>query len=114
HPDWRIAVSRCAAAIPSGPIDDPVFDAFLSEVLADLDTVVAAGGVDAVYLSLHGEAMTVNRPRPDLDLVEAVRSRLPRTPLAATFDMHANMHPRLGSLLAVAGGYRTHPHVDMR
>src|SRR5690606_1967624 len=29
-------------------------------------------------------------------------------------DMHANMHPRLGELLTVAGGYRTHPHLDMR
>ncbi len=114
HPDWRIAVSRCAAAIPSGPIDDAVFDSFLAEVLADLDAAVASGGVDAIYLSLHGAAMTVNRPSPDLDLVEAIRARLPQTPLAATFDMHANMHPRLGSLLTVAGGYRTHPHVDMR
>src|SRR5690606_16248330 len=42
------------------------------------------------------------------------RKRLPRVPLAATFDMHANMHPRLGELLTVAGSYRTHPHLDMR
>lgn len=114
HPDWRVAVSRCAAAIPSGPIDDAVFDAFLAEVLADLDTAVGAGGVDAIYLSLHGAAMTVSRPHPDLDLVEAIRARLPATPIAATFDMHANLHPRLADLLTVAAGYRTHPHVDMR
>ncbi len=114
HPQWRLAVSRCAAAIPSGPIDDAVFEAFLAEVLADLDSALAAGGVDAVYLSLHGAAMTVSRPGPELDLVAAIRARLPRVPLAATFDMHANMHPRLGELLTVAGGYRTHPHLDMR
>lgn len=65
HPEWRLAVSRCAAAIPSGPIDDAVFEAFLAEVLADLDSALAAGGVDAVYLSLHGAAMTVSRPGPN-------------------------------------------------
>ncbi len=114
HPDWSLVVSRCASAIPSGPIADEVFERFLAEVLADLQSAMAAGGVDAVYLSLHGAAMTETRAHPDLDLVDAIRRRCPEVPLAATFDLHANLHPRLASLLTVATGYRTHPHVDMR
>ena len=114
HPGWSLVVSRCAAAIPSGPIADEVFDRFLAEVLDDLDAALRAGPVDAIYLSLHGAAMTESRPHPDLDLVEAIRGRCPDLPLAATFDMHANLHPRLAGLLTIAAGYRTHPHVDMR
>ena len=114
HPSWSLVVSRCASAIPSGPIADEVFDRYLAEVLDDLDATLRAGPVDAIYLSLHGAAMTESRPHPDLDLVEAVRARAPGVPLGATFDMHANLHPRLAGLLTIAAGYRTHPHVDMR
>lgn len=114
HPDWELAVSRCASAIPSGPIEDEVFDAFLAEVLDDLQARMADGGVDAIYLSLHGAAMTRVRPHPELDLIQAIRGRFPDVPLAATFDMHGNLHPRLAGLLTVGAGYRTHPHLDMR
>jgi microcystin degradation protein MlrC len=114
HPDWTLVVSRCASAIPSGPIADEVFERFMAEVIADLQSAMAAGGVDAIYLSLHGAAMTETRAHPDLDLVDAIRRCCPGAPLAATFDLHANLHPRLATLLTVAAGYRTHPHVDMR
>ena len=114
HPNWSLVVSRCASAIPSGPIADEVFERFLAEVLDDFAATLRAGPVDAIYLSLHGAAMTESRPHPDLDLVAALRARAPGLPLAATFDMHANLHPRLADLLTIAAGYRTHPHVDMR
>ena len=114
HPDWALTVSRCASALPSGPIEDEVFNAYLAEVLADLDKSIEAGKLDAIYLSLHGAAMTKTRPHPDLDLIEAIRIRHPTVPLAASFDMHANHHPRLAGLLTVGAGYRTHPHLDMR
>ncbi|HYF58787.1 MAG TPA: M81 family metallopeptidase [Burkholderiaceae bacterium] len=114
HPGWEIVVSRAASAIPAGPIDDAVFDAFLAEVLADLRAETLGGGLDAVYLSLHGAAMTRTRPHADLDVVEAVRAAVPGLPIAATFDMHGNHPERLGPLLTLAAGYRTHPHLDMR
>ncbi len=71
------------------------------------------GGWDAVYLSLHGAAITTVRQTPDLDLVREVRSLLPRIPLGASFDLHGNMAPEFAALLDVASVYRTHPHVDM-
>ncbi|MGE3924093.1 MAG: M81 family metallopeptidase, partial [Lautropia sp.] len=113
HPEWTVLASRCAAAVPSGPIDDAVFDELLAAILCDTDAALAGGGLDGIYLSLHGAAMTRARPHPDLDLVAALRQRCPRVPIAASFDMHANHHPRLAELLTVGCGYRTHPHVDL-
>lgn len=113
HPHWRVTVSRCACAIPAGPIDDAVADAWLDEVLADLRAATHDGGVDAIWLSLHGAAMTASRPALDLDVVRALHRALPDVPLAATFDMHGNHPEALGPLLSLGAGYRTHPHLDM-
>jgi len=112
HPDWEVVALRCASALPGGPIEDAVHRAYTEDVLADL----AAGeaGWDAVYLSLHGAAITDRRQSPDLDLVRALRALLPGVPLGASFDLHANLAPALGGLLDCASGYKTYPHVDMR
>ena len=112
HPDWEVVALRCASALPGGPIADAVHRAFTEEVLAELAAEKA--GWDAVYLSLHGAAITDRRQTPDLDFVRAVRALLPDVPLGASFDLHANLAPELGSLLDCASGYKTYPHIDMR
>lgn len=111
QPGWEVVVSRCASALPAGPIEDVVFDAFVQEVLNDL---MRGGPWDAVYLSLHGAGITARRDAPELELVQALRAALPHTPIAASFDLHANHAPALAQLLTVASGYRSYPHVDMR
>ncbi len=112
HPDWEVVALRCASALPGGPIEDAVHRAFTDEVLAGLGA--DAGRWDAVYLSLHGAAITDRRQTPDLDFVRAVRALLPGVPLGASFDLHGNLAPALGDLLDCASGYKTYPHVDMR
>lgn len=113
HPEWQVVTLRCAAALPAGPIDDAVYDRFIREVHDGLDAGLADGGWDAVYLSLHGAAITVARQTPELDFVRAVREQLPGVPMGASFDLHGNLAPELASLLDVMSVYRTHPHVDM-
>jgi microcystin degradation protein MlrC len=109
HVDWRVQVSRCTSALPAGPIDDRFFDAFMAEVLADL----AGEPWDAIYLSLHGAAITHSRDTPELDFVRALRRGHPQAVIGASFDLHANHDPRWVDLLDIACGYRTYPHVDM-
>jgi microcystin degradation protein MlrC len=110
HPDWEVTVLRCASANPGGPIEDAVFDAIREELAADL----AGARWDAVYLSLHGASITRSRLAPDLDLVRLVRNAVGPVPIAATFDLHANLSPEMAKLVDAASGYRTYPHVDMR
>lgn len=109
HPGWQVQVSRCTSALPAGRIDDDFFDAFMAEVLADL----AGQSWDAIYLSLHGAAITGKRDTPELDLVQALRAAHPQARIGASFDLHANHDPRWVDLLDIACGYRTYPHVDM-
>lgn len=110
HPDWEVVVSRCASAAPGGPMDDRLFETFLAELTEDL----GKGPWDAVYISLHGALATVERPTPDLEVLRTVRSLIGRTPLGASFDMHANLDPETVRLVDVGAGYKTLPHLDMR
>ncbi len=109
NPDWQVEVFRCAAAQPGGPMDDALFDRFLDELRADL----AGGHWDAVYLSLHGALATERRRTPDLDVLRLTREMVETRPIGASFDMHANMAPRIVGIADFAAGYKTLPHVDM-
>jgi microcystin degradation protein MlrC len=110
HADWEVTVLRCASANPGGPIEDVVFEALRDELVADL----AGTRWDAAYLSLHGAAITRSRPAPDLEIARIVRAALGEAPVAASFDLHANLNPEMAKLVDIASGYRTYPHVDMR
>jgi microcystin degradation protein MlrC len=113
HPEWDVTVLRCASALPAGAIDEKVFERFAVELREGIVAGLADGGWDAVYLSLHGAAITSMRQSPDLDIARMVRDLLPDVPLGASFDLHGNMSLKFAGLLDVASVYRTHPHVDM-
>ncbi len=108
--DWDVQVSRCAAAWPGGPIDDALFEAFGDELLADLRRCQP----DALYLSLHGAAITQHDGAPQTQLLQRVRALLGDRPVLASFDLHANLDPAWAGLLDFASAYRTYPHVDLR
>ena len=110
NPDWQVDFLRLAQATPSGPVRADVYDAIVAEVVADL---AARGPYDAVLLILHGALLVEGRDLADLAFVEAVRKAVgPACALGATFDLHANIDPRLVALLDGGSGYKTHPHVD--
>jgi microcystin degradation protein MlrC len=108
--DWQVQVSRCAAAWPGGPIDDALFSAFSDELLADLQRWQP----DALYLSLHGAAITRQLDAPETQLLQRLRALLGARPLVASFDLHANLDPAWAALLDFGSAYRTYPHVDLR
>lgn len=110
HPDWEVSVLRCASANPAGPIEERVFAQLMGEIVRAL----AGTRWDAVYLSLHGAAVTTERQNPDLDLVRAVRETIGSSLLGASFDLRANLAPELAGLLDFASGHRTYPHGDWR
>lgn len=109
HPHWKITVLRCASALPAGPIDDPAFLQIKNDILDGLKKQQW----DAIYLSLHGAAITTERLYPDLELLAAIRQHAPQTPIGVSFDLHANIGPKHAELIDVAAVYRTYPHVDM-
>ncbi|MBO1073789.1 M81 family metallopeptidase [Roseomonas marmotae] len=111
HPGWEAVFLRQAAAMPSGLMRREVFEQVCAEITGGLKD----GGFDAVYLSLHGALVVEELPLADLELIRRVRQAIgPEAKLAASFDLHANMHPEIASLIDIGTAYRTHPHVDMR
>jgi len=113
HPDWQVVVLRCAAALPAGPISEDVLQRYRQELATGLQSGLSQGGWDAVYLSLHGAAISATCDTPELAIARLVRRLLPDVPLGASFDLHGNMPPEWAELLDVASVYRTHPHIDM-
>ena len=109
HDDWQGEFLRCAAASPAGPLTSGLFEAIRDEIIEGL----TGQSWDGVYLSLHGALLAPGVACPELDLLAAVRAAIGHTPLAASFDLHANLDPAIAGLVDVAVGYKTHPHIDM-
>lgn len=107
--DVELVFSRCAAAPPGGPVEQPVLDAFAAEVLGD----PAFEQVDGLYLSLHGACLGAEDLAPEATLLEGLRRRFPALPIVASFDLHACLAPRVAAPLNAATVYRTYPHLDM-
>jgi len=104
----QVVTPIAAWANPSGPVDGRAYDR-ICEAICD----AVAQGCDAVFLDLHG-AMVVAERTDDGEgtLLEKLRAIAPRTPLAVSLDLHANVTERMVRNCDVIAGYKTYPHVD--
>ena len=111
NPDCDGHFLRLAWAGPAGPVPHETYTAICDEIIGGLD----GHSWDAVYLALHGALVTDQEPLADLRFLERVRAWIgPDVKLGVSFDLHANMDPRIAGLVDFATAYRTHPHVDLR
>ncbi len=99
----------CAAAYPGGPIKAGLG----AEILERVDDGLSARHWDAVYLSLHGSSVFEDLDGFETLLLTQVRKRVGAVPLAASFDLHANIDPAIADLADIITGYKTYPHIDM-
>ncbi|MGH7068519.1 MAG: M81 family metallopeptidase [Acetobacteraceae bacterium] len=103
------------AATPSGPVEDSVFESFSAALEAGLREALA-GGLDAIWLGLHGAMITVS----DRDVEGTLLARLravrgaAELPIFGAFDLHANLSPRMCALADGLVCYRENPHIDAR
>ncbi len=107
---WEPVPLRLAVAPPGGPVDHSFFDSLRANLEARL---ALAGPVDAVFLTLHGGALTTRDDDPEGALLERLRARLgPAVPLVAVTDLHAHVSERTGRALSGLVACRTFPTVD--
>jgi len=100
-----------AAATPSAQVTDHAFERILGQILGDLG---AAGGLDGVYLDLHGAMVTESHLDGEAEILRRVRALVgPALPLVASLDLHANVSPEMVALADALVIYRSYPHVDM-
>ena len=103
----RIVTPFAAWANPSGPVDGAAFDRFC-ELLCE-----QAAGCDAIFLDLHGAMVVADRTDDgEGTLLERLRAAAPRTPVAVSLDLHANVTEAMVRNATVIAGYKTYPHVD--
>ncbi|KZD03389.1 M81 family metallopeptidase [Oceanibaculum pacificum] len=109
---WTPVPLRVALAQPGGPVDQDFFNGFLADIEAGLQQ---HGPFDGVFVGAHGAALSTGSDDPDGDLFELIRRVVgPDVPVAAVFDLHANISRRMTDNLSVFVGYLQNPHTDIR
>lgn len=103
------AVTPLAAwANPSGPVDGKGYDRMCEAICSEV-----AKGCDAILLDLHGAMVVADRTDDgEGTLLEKIRAIAPRTPIAVSLDLHANVTERMVRNCDVIAGYKTYPHID--
>jgi microcystin degradation protein MlrC len=109
---WQPVGIVLAMSEPNGPVEHPFFVELLDTMERRL---TAALTVDGVYFCAHGAAITTEDDDPEGIMLERIRAIVGTdVPIAATFDLHANVSDRMVDNIDAFIGYRTNPHLDMR
>jgi microcystin degradation protein MlrC len=105
--EFELAIA--ADAWPSGPVENDAYEAMSAAILA----AVRRGGWDGILLDLHGAMVTKSHEDGEGTLLKRIRAIDPKTPIAVSYDMHANVYAEMVETANVVAGYQTYPHVDM-
>src|SRR5436305_6118444 len=104
----EIVLPIAAGAPPSRPVEDAAFEHMASAIC----DAVAKGGYDGMFLDLHGAMVTGSFEDGEGELLRRIRAIDPKTPIAVSLDMHANLYDAMIENATVVTGYRTYPHID--
>ena len=111
---WSLVASVWAGANPSAHVTEDAFERIAREIIEDLRAALADGGVDAVYLDLHGAAVTEHLEDPEGELLARIRREVGQAvPIVASLDLHANVTAQMLEQADALTAYRTYPHIDM-
>ena len=103
-----IVLPIAANAPPSGPVEDEAYRAITEAMLE----AAAKGGFDGILLDLHGAMVTESLEDGEGAFLRRLRKLVGETPIAVSYDMHANLYDDMISNATVVAGYRTYPHID--
>ncbi len=106
----EVIMSVALRAGSGGRVADDVYKYFCEKVHEYLDR---KGPFDAVGVSLHGATCTESLDDPCGLFLEDLRKCIgPDVPVAASFDLHANITDRMLKAADVICGYQCYPHTD--
>ena len=111
---WTLLPSCWAGAIPSSYVTRDAFERIAGPLVEDVQSALGSGGLDGIYLDLHGAAVAENADDAEGELLQRLRALVgPGLPIVASLDLHANVTQRMLALADALVSYRTYPHVDM-
>jgi microcystin degradation protein MlrC len=101
-----------AWASSSGPLTRACFDTLLDRLVDGIARARRAGGIDGVYLCLHGAMGVVGLRDPETAILRAAREAAGGAPVVTTHDLHGNLtQARVDAADAIVA-YATNPHRD--
>ncbi|MEQ8666341.1 MAG: M81 family metallopeptidase [Rhodospirillales bacterium] len=105
-----VPVSWCSAE-PSSYVTDDAFDRISAMII---DGIRSAGGIDGVYLDLHGAMVTQSHEDGEGELLARLRAVLgDELPIVVSLDLHANVTETMVRHASAFTIFRTYPHIDM-
>ncbi|MBO0738440.1 MAG: M81 family metallopeptidase [Alphaproteobacteria bacterium] len=104
----EVVLPIAAAAPPSRPVEDAAY-AHITDAICG---AAARGGFDGILLDLHGAMVTESLEDGEGQFLKRLRRMDPKTPIAVSLDMHANLYEEIIVNATVVTGYRTYPHID--
>ena len=93
--DWSVTLLRSAAAVTGGPLASNLFTTWLIEV----ESALARGRYDALYIALHGACQAEGDPSADLTVLRRMRGVMGPRPIVASFDIRANLSEEVALLI---------------
>ncbi|MFT4104060.1 MAG: M81 family metallopeptidase [Burkholderiaceae bacterium] len=113
---WRLAPSIWAGAVPSAHVTREAFERIAAMFAEDLRAAIDAPAdepIGAIYLDLHGAAVTEHLDDAEGELLARLRAIAgDQVPIVASLDLHANLSERMFAMADALVAYRTYPHVD--
>ncbi len=110
---WEVVPGANYLCGASGMVEQLVFETFWDEVRPLLVSAIA-GGLDAIFLNLHGAMVTTGLEDPDGELLRRIRAiqGAADLPVFGVFDLHATLTQEMGALSDGLICYRECPHDD--
>ena len=100
-----------ARAIPGGRVEASAYARLKAEFLERLEQALP---LDGLYLDMHGAMMVEGLDDAEGDWYAAARACVgDRCLIAASYDLHGNLSPRITATLDLLSAYRTAPHIDV-
>lgn len=113
---WDIIPVADYGALPAGPVDHAVMEAFWVELADALRGELQTGGLDGIWLALHGAMVTTECEDPEGELLRRIRAvpGAQELPVFGVFDLHATFTPVMARHANGLVAYRENPHTDAR
>jgi microcystin degradation protein MlrC len=113
---WEIIPALDLRAMPSGTVTGETLEYFWEELERSLDAAQRSGGLDAVFLVLHGAMVTDTCRDVEGEILTRLRAHpgMKDIPVFGVFDLHANFTERMARHSHCLVAYRKNPHTDAR
>ena len=113
---WDIIPVADYGALPAGPVDHAVMEAFWVELDEALRRELQTADLDGIWLALHGAMVTTECEDPEGELLCRIRAvpGAQKLPLFGVFDLHATFTPAMARHADGLVAYRENPHTDAR